>query len=160
MMRRYDEVIQHAHETLRIAPDTWTSQTFLAVAYAMKGEKTQAVAKLDELFRLSDRLSDSPVPPAFLGMGLHAYVVAGEREVAEAWLPELTEIALQQYVCSYEIALVYVALEDLDEAYWWFDRAIVDAAECLPFAKVDPRTEILHGTPRYDAFLKEVGFDP
>ncbi len=80
--------------------------------------------------------------------------------MAEAWLPELSEIARRQYVCSYEIGLVYVALEDVDEAYRWFDRALEDAAECLPFAKVDPRLESLHGTPRYDAFLKEVGFDP
>ena len=73
-------------------------------------------------------------------------------------LAELEELSESRYVSPYGIAIVYVGLEDNEQALSWLQRAYDEHNTELTFLKVDPRLDPLRGDPRFQTLLKKVGF--
>ena len=63
----------------------------------------------------------------------------------------------ERYTCPYEVASVYVALEEYDEAIDWFEEAVVERADCWVWGKVDARMEVMREDERYLDQLRRVG---
>ena len=55
---------------------------------------------------------------------------------------------------TYEIAVVYALLGDLDNAFLWLDRAEKEHAVGYTYLRVDPRLDNLRGDPRYAERLR------
>jgi Flp pilus assembly protein TadD len=79
--------------------------------YQRKGLFDQAISELKTGMRLSN---DSTFALAKLG---HGYAVAGKRDEARAVLDQLTALSGQKHVSPYDIAMIYVGLQENDEAF-------------------------------------------
>jgi hypothetical protein len=63
----------------------------------------------------------------------------------------------RQYVSPYTIALVYVGLDQRDEAFQWLDKAYQERSVRLINIAVHPRFASLHSDPRFVALVQRIG---
>ena len=65
-----------------------------------------------------------------------------------------------KYIAKEEIAAVYVALSENDEAFKWLDRACDDHGGALHAIGMRPVFRALHSDPRFADILGRIGLDP
>ena len=85
------------------------------------------------------------------------YAVAGKKAEALAILRELLQQSARQYVSPYSIALVYVGLDQKDEAFQWLDKAYAERSVRLINIAVHPRFAGLRSDPRFKALVQRIG---
>lgn len=73
--------------------------------------------------------------------------------VVQLCLRSVQKGASTPYVSPYKIALLYVALDDRNKAFYWLDRARRAHSWDLIYIKVDPRIDALRADARFDALL-------
>jgi serine/threonine-protein kinase len=88
------------------------------------------------------------------------YALAGRQADARRILGELQERSRRDGVGSYEVAFIYAALGDKDEAFRWLDTAYRVRDSGMRFIKVDPPLDVLRSDPRFDKLLRRVGLPP
>jgi len=49
------------------------------------------------------------------------------------------------------------ALAWRDEAFRWLDKGVEGRSECMPYARVDPRLDLIRSDPRFAALLRRIG---
>src|SRR5437660_9116631 len=101
--RRYDEAITAFHKALDLDPDFAEARRSLGDAYLEKRLFPQAIAEYRKARTLC---KGSSAPLAHLG---HAYAVAGQRAKAEKILNALQRRSRQEYVSSYDVAVIHLA---------------------------------------------------
>ena len=89
---------------------------FLAVATVMLVSQAVGLALLMPLALLHGW-------PPFDGVS-YAYAAAGRTQEARAALNQLHALSKQKYVSPYDLAMVHVGLEEIDEAFAWLDRQL------------------------------------
>ena len=94
---------------------------------------------------------------AMLGHGL---AVSGKRDEALRTLDQLKEMAKQRYVPAYSFAIVYVVLDEKDEALQWLERDYQDRGVDMLSLKVDPLLDSLRSDPRFADLVRRVGLAP
>ena len=67
-------------------------------------------------------------------------------------------IAKHQEESAYQVAMVYAARGETDLAFAWLERAYVQRDAGLSEMKPDPLLRSLHADPRWDGFLRKMGF--
>jgi adenylate cyclase len=78
--------------------------------------------------------------------------------------PAESEAALQELIAKYsadgpyQIAMVYAARGEVDLAFAWLERAYVQRDPGLAEIKAEPCFRSSHADPRWDAFLRKMGF--
>ena len=63
----------------------------------------------------------------------------------------------KEYVSPYEIALLYGAMEDREQAFAWLEKAYQDHSARLEYIKQEDVFEPLHSDPRYGDLLRRMG---
>ena len=58
---------------------------------------------------------------------------------------------------AFQIALVYTALGDNDQAFEWLNNAYDERSYVLTFINADPRKDPLRSDPRYAELLRRLG---
>ena len=81
----------------------------------------------------------------------------GQRQEALQALKELERRPADQYTPASYLALIYIALDDRDAAFYWLDRAINDRSDEMILLKVDPAYDPLRSDSRFTGLLKRVG---
>jgi len=94
---------------------------------------------------------------AYLGRG---YAASGKRVEAFRALGELKRLRNPRLVQPYNIALIYAALGERDQAFEWLQRSTADGPSALGYLKVDPRLDSLRSDPRFQDLLRRLGFPP
>ncbi len=82
------------------------------------------------------------------------------RDGAQAALAELDRVlklSKERYVAAYDIALIYAALADTENAFLWLERALEDRSTLINFLAQDPMLDALHGDPRLAALVRRIG---
>jgi tetratricopeptide (TPR) repeat protein len=87
----------------------------------------------------------------------HALAVAGRRDAALAVLEELDERAKQEYVPAFYSVLIYLGLDDKDQAFKWLDRAYEERSTHLVWLKVDPIFDGLRADDRFTDLMRRMG---
>ena len=146
--------IQQGLEALAIRKDNHMASGWMAVAHAHAGEVEEAIRILVPI------CGEKEHPPMLQAFLAYAYALAGREGEARRALAEVEGIAKTQYICNYEIAVVYAALHENDAAFKWLRQALRDRADCIPFTKIDPRLVPLRGDPRFKDLLRDIGFEP
>ena len=72
-------------------------------------------------------------------------------------LDELLQLSKQRYVSPASIAIVYVALDDKDQAFAWLEKANEIRDMNVVRLKVDPRYESLRSDPRFNDLVRRIG---
>jgi eukaryotic-like serine/threonine-protein kinase len=151
MARKYDLAVETGKQVVAMEPKFPFGHMNLSIALAQNGQLSEAVAESE----IAHQLDDSPMVTSILA-GIYAQ--AGRKADAENTLALLQEQLKRRYSCSYEVAVVYINLGQVDEAFRWMDRAWDARSDCMVFTKIDPRLVSLHPDPRYQALLQKLRF--
>ena len=144
--RNYDEAIEILTRLLAREPDFAPARALLGRAYTQRGEPHRGVAEL--------LLAGS----GYEAILAWAYARAGLRDNAEQVLGSLVTNPGRQGVLPYEIALVYVALGNTDEAFTWLRIAYEDRDPAMTDLATDPALDGLRNDDRYRSLVRDVGF--
>lgn len=149
--RAYDEARAHFVHTLALEPQYELAHLWGGQAYEASGHSALALAALTHAVDLSRRSSLT------LAALAHALAGSGQRDSARRLVGEIEARASAQYVPSYEIAKVYLALGDTALGLDWLERAQRERAHSMVFLKVDPQLAGMQRHARYAALLDRVG---
>jgi len=138
--RRHHEAAVAIERVVDVDPDNKLARALLASVYIELG-------RFDEALELAADLAGS-APGGYSLTGV-ALARAGRTREARAEVNRLIEEARQRYVPAYDIASVYAALGDKDDAFLWLDRAFSEPSALLGSLRADPVMEPLRGDPRY-----------
>jgi TolB-like protein/Tfp pilus assembly protein PilF len=148
--KRYDEAIALLRKALELDPSFGYGNQVLAIAYQAKGDLPDAIAQ----FEKAKQFSDDPIIAAQLAA---AKALAGDKDAARKTLAELDNIARQRDVAAYARALLYLSLDDKQEALHWLEQGFGDGdGGNLGAINVDPLLYRLHGDPRFEALVQKV----
>jgi pentatricopeptide repeat protein len=139
----YDAAIEQCRRAMELDPGAVAAHTVLRWAYSKKGMHSEAMSAFEQ-----ERVFAGDIPTTHLKRA-HVLASAGRREEARVILQELLERRPEQWVSAYEIAIVYCALGDRDNAFSWLRRADEEHAVGFTFVRVDPRLEELRSDPRF-----------
>jgi eukaryotic-like serine/threonine-protein kinase len=148
---RYDEAIEQCRKTIEMDPTFAVAHWHLGLVYEQKGMFDEAVAEFNKAVTLS---GDSPLMKAALG---HAYAKSNRKREAKIILDELKELAGHRYVSSYEVAAIYVALGDNEQAFRLLERASSEHSFHLVYLNVWPQFSVVRLDPRFQSLVQRVG---
>jgi len=148
---RYDEAIAQCLKTIEMDPNFAVAHWHLGLAY----EQKQVLDVATEEFKKAISLSGgSPLMRAALG---RAYAEAQEKHEANKMLGELNELAKQQYVSAYEVATIYVALGNNEQAFQLLEQAYAEHSFHLIYLNVSPQFKSVRSDPRFQDLVQRLG---
>jgi len=149
--RQYDLAIEQLQKTVKMEPDFSLAHLFLGMCYKQKGMYEEAITELKEGVRLS---GGRTIMTAVLG---NIYGTAGKKGEALTTLGELAAISKRRHVPGFEMALVYIGLDEKDKAFQWLEKSYNEHDTLLAYLKVDPNLDPLRGDPRFTELLRRIG---
>jgi len=147
--RRYDEAVDALQKALELDQNYPPAHTILGFTYAAKGSFPEAIAEFQQAINSGDASSSTRI---YLGA---AYAKAGSRDEAQAILNELRNTT--GYVSPGELAALYAALGEREQAFASLERAYTAHDVQLQFLGVDPALDPLRSDPRFQALMRRVG---
>jgi serine/threonine-protein kinase len=151
LARQHDVTIVELEKILEMDPSFVVAHHLLSWNYLAKQMWTEATRAAGRAAELSGR---DTLRLSSLGACLAA---SGRRTDAEAILAELAAVSPRRYVSAIQVAFIYVALGQLDLAFDWLEKALVERAWGLALLRVDPRADPLRSDPRFADLLRRVG---
>jgi TolB-like protein/predicted Zn-dependent protease/tRNA A-37 threonylcarbamoyl transferase component Bud32 len=139
----YDDTIEQCFRALELDSGAVSGHTVLRWAYEKKGMHTEALAAFEQ-----ERVFAGETPTT---QAKRAQVLAsvGRQDEARAILQEILANRSEQWVSAYEIAIIYCAIGEFDNAFQWLNRAEREHAVGFTFVLVDPRLEALRLDRRF-----------
>ena len=147
--RQYDQAIEVLKKTLELDQNYPNAQITLGYTYMAKGMYPQAVAAYQEAIRLGD---DSMSTKIYLGA---AYAKGGERDKAQAILKRLQ--TSEGYVSPGELAILYTALGEREQAFASLEKAYAAHDSQLQFLGIAPEFDGLRSDPHFQDLVRRVG---
>ena len=146
-----EQAMAEGKRTLEIDPNYIYESPILANVYREKKMYPEAIA----LFLKAQQITGQPQP----GLAI-TYALTGRENDARKILAELLEIAAKKYIAAEEIAAVYVALGEKNEAFKWLDKACDNHGGAIHAIPIRPDFKALHSDPRFREIVKRMGLDP
>ena len=148
--RRFDESVAQLRKTLEIDPTSFYAHDNLGIALQAKGDLSGAIAEYEK----AKQLSDNPTVATFWAQ---AKAHAGDKDAARRMLSELDQISQHREALSYLRALLYLSLNNKDEALRWLEQSYEERdGSNICWINVDPLLDPLRGDPRFEALVKKV----
>src|SRR5437762_12743436 len=148
---QYDEAIDQCRRTIQMDPNFAVAHWHLGLAY----EQKQLLDAATEEFRKAISLSGgSPLMRAALG---RAYAKSQKKYEANEMLNELSELSKQQYVSAYEVATIYVALGNNEQAFQLLEQAYGEHSFHLVYLNVSPQFKPVSSDPRFQDLVQRIG---
>ena len=149
--RRFDESVAQLRKTLEIDPTSFYAHYNLGIALQAKGDLSGAITEYEKAKQLS---GDNPTVATFWAQ---AKAHAGDKEAARRMLSELDEISKHREVVGYLRALLYLSLNNKNEALRWLEQGYGERdGSNICWINVDPLLDSLHGDPRFEALVQKV----
>ena len=148
---RYDEAIDQCRRTIEMDPNFAVAHWHLGLAYEQKEVFDAAIEEFQKAVSLS---GGSPLMKAALG---HAYAKSQKKDEANKILGELNELSKQEYVSSYEVATIYVALGDNEQAFQLLEKAYAEHSFHLVRLNMSPHFKPISSDPRFQDLVHRVG---
>jgi pentatricopeptide repeat protein len=147
--RRYDEAITIYNGSLTLDPNFPHTHFILALAYDAKGAHAEAIAASRRALQL-----DAGDPDG-LRMLACALAHAGQRDEAVKVFEQMKTEAAHRYVPSADMALVYAALGDMDQAFAWLNKDLTENWTANSDIKDAPDFDDFRRDPRFADFLRK-----
>jgi len=148
---RYDEAIDQCRRTIEMDPNFAVAHWYLGLAY----EQRQVLdAATDEFKKAISLSAGSPLMKAALG---RAYAKSQKKHEANEMLNELSELSKQQYVSAYEVATIYVALGNNEQAFQLLEQAYGEHSFHLVYLNVSPQFKPVSSDPRFQDLVQRIG---
>ena len=85
-------------------------------------------------------------------------VQTGKHDEARAIRDEMLKLSKSRFVPPFNIALVYNALGETDQALAWLEKGYEQRDPRMTFLKTDERLKNLREDPRFQDLMRRVGF--
>jgi serine/threonine-protein kinase len=151
IQQRLAEAEQQHAATIATNPHYFLSYSLMAQAYLMNERFADALEMAAAAYDASGRI---PQTAGFLA-AMHAK--NGNKERARELLGEVLDARRQRYIRATDIAAIYCAVGDRDEAISWLHTALEERTVHLYLAPIDPRFRQLHSDPGFSAILDRIG---
>jgi TolB-like protein/serine/threonine protein kinase/predicted Zn-dependent protease len=148
---RYDEAIDQCRRTIQMDPNFAVAHWHLGLAYEEKQILDAAIEEFKKAISLS---GGSPLMRAALG---RAYAKSQKKNEASEMLNELNELAKRQYVSAYEIATIYVALSNNEQAFQLLEEAYGEHSFHLAYLNVSPQFKPVISDRRFQDLVQRIG---
>jgi TolB-like protein/Tfp pilus assembly protein PilF len=146
---RYDEAIKQSRKTINFDPFFAPGHFVLGEVFAQKHMSNEAVAELQKAIELS------PGNTAFTANLAYAYAVSGMRDEAVKILNDLKNRSQNGFSNAPEIALVYVGLDEKNQAMAWLEKAY--AERFSPWVLMRPAFDPLLPDLRFQDLRRRIG---
>ncbi len=148
---QFDDSINHLKKIIEMDPYFHSSHMYLGSAYFAASRFDEAIAEFQEAIRLTEGREFR-----FVGYLGEAYARKGNEAEARKIIRMLEESSAKRPIAD-EIAMIYLALGDLDKAFLWTSKAI---EEKNPFflggLNVESEWDSARSDPRFVALLAKV----
>ena len=148
---RFDEAIRKVQEAMDLDPDFRLAHYFLALAYSGKQMYPEALAEYQKSVAL-----DSKDEWSLSGLGW-VYALMHDRMNAKKIIRRLKQDARERPDLALEIAIIYSALEEKDEAFAWLERAYQNRDGGLMFVNSYWYFGRIRSDPRFAPFVRRIG---
>ena len=152
LTHQYDLAEEQCRKDLEINPGWGWPHSVLGLIALQRGQSEAALADA----RKGVDLDSSALFNLEILGGIEARL--GMRKEALSILDTLKKRASTEYVCLYELAVIYAALGDKDSAFQYLGQAYEDHDVCMPNLAVDPRLDSLHSDPRFRDIGRKLAF--
>ena len=152
-LRDYDRAIKRFKEIVDFDPNIPAAHLGLRESYFGKRMLDDAIAEGEKVLQLGMRAE-----AAVGGLGC-LYGFAGKKDKALELLSELEARSRQGYVSSFWLAVVYMGLGEMDEAFRWLDKAYEERDGSLIYVTVPIAFDTLSPDPRYRQLLQKMGLE-
>jgi TolB-like protein/tetratricopeptide (TPR) repeat protein len=146
---RLEDALSAVRRTLTIDPNYIYVEPTVARVYREQGKLDDALA----IYLKAREMTHEPTA----GLAI-TYARLGRESEARRVLQQLIDKANRSYVAGEQIATVFVALDDHDEAFRWLNRAVDEHSANI----ISTRRELrpLHSDARFPELLRRMGIDP
>jgi TolB-like protein/Flp pilus assembly protein TadD len=151
--RQYEQAAEQLEKTLDMDPDSVSTHLHLGMTYVQARRYEKA---LSHFLKLRSLWGSNPQLAAVFGYGC---AVAGEKGRAQEILEELNDLSKRQYVSPLARALIYIGLDEKDQAFRWIEKAYEDRVFGLGYLKVEPFFDPLRSDSRFTGLLKRMGLN-
>jgi TolB-like protein/DNA-binding winged helix-turn-helix (wHTH) protein/Flp pilus assembly protein TadD len=148
---RYDEATEQARKTINMDSFFAPAHYVLGQALVQKHMYKEAIAELQRAVELSEGST------AFTANLAYAYAVSGSRNEAVEILNDLKNRPQNGFSNAPEIALVYVGLDQKDQAMSWLEKAFEESFS--PWVLMRPAFDPLRSDPRFQNLLHRIGLN-
>ena len=145
---RADEALIQLRKTSELEPKFWVTHLVAASAYIEKGMFAEAISESRKEYELTGR-NDIP-------FGTYALAKSGKRDGARTALIDLLKLSAAKYVSPYNIALIYNALDEQENALEWLEKGYEQRDPKMTFLKVEPKWNNLRNEPRFINLMKRM----
>lgn len=148
--RRFEEAARQLRRTLEIDPTFFYAHFNLGIVLQATGDLPGAIAEYEK----AKQLNDDP----FMSVNVaQAKSYAGDKDAAQRMLSDLDKISQQREVVGYWRTLLYLSLNNKDEAIRWLEQGLKERdGSNISWINVDPLLAPLHGDPRFEALVQKV----
>jgi tetratricopeptide (TPR) repeat protein len=147
---RYDESVKQSRKTMNMDPYFALTHYVLGEAFVQKHKYNEGIAELQKATELSERSA------AFNANLAYAYSLSGRRNEAANILNDLKNQSQNGSSNAPEIALIYVGLDENDQAMVWLERAYAERFN--PGVLMRPAFDPLRSDPRFQDLMHRIGF--
>jgi TolB-like protein/DNA-binding winged helix-turn-helix (wHTH) protein/Flp pilus assembly protein TadD len=146
---RYDEAIRQSRKTMAMDPFFAVAHYELGQAFVQKHMNNEAIAELQKAIELSGGST------TFTSNLAYAYAVSGMKNEAVKILNDLKNRSHHAFSNAPEIALIYVGLDEKDQAMAWLEKAYAERFN--PEVLLRPAFDPLRSDPRFQDLLRRIG---
>jgi serine/threonine-protein kinase len=150
--RQYGPAIEQCHKALELDTDSVGAHDCLGQSYRARGMREEAIAQSNAAVTLSRGEPDYAAGLASV------YAEAGRTDDAEKILLELRQQVHHRYVAPYLLASIYASLNQPSRAFASLENAYTEHDPYLAWLMVDPALDPLRSDPRFQDFLRRIGF--
>jgi len=148
---RYEEAAEQSQKTINMDSFFAPAHYVLGQVFVQKHMHREAVAELQKAVELSEGST------AFTANLAYAYAVSGRRNEAVKILNDLKNRSQNGFSNAPEIALVYVGLDQKDQAMAWLEKAFEERFS--PWVLMRPAFDPLRSDPRFQDLLHRIGLE-
>src|SRR5437763_11337125 len=148
--RQFQTSLDYCYRAAELAPNEALVQEDLAIAYALNGMYQQAIEHYQRVGELnSDKKGDALASVATV------LVSAGREPEADSMMPEILNLATAGKADPYNIAVLYAARGDKEEALKWLAKAVTNRQLVSATLRYDPQLDLLRSDNRFAALLQQ-----
>lgn len=147
----YEAALEQCDNTIELDPHFAPAYSLLGFVQERRGEFDEASAAFQHAIQLS------PQSPSFRAALGRVLALTGKTSEAQKILEDLLDLSAKRYVPPFDLALLHIAMNQLDEGFVWLDKAVQDRGIEILSLKVDPRWESVRSDPRFLQLLDRLG---
>jgi serine/threonine protein kinase/tetratricopeptide (TPR) repeat protein len=149
LARDYPRAVEELKKSIELFPEHSSNYVRIAEVYLQMGEYKDAIESILPFAGQQD----------FVPTLAYAYALSGEKAKAQEILGNIIRDRNKQYYSAVQIATVYVALGDGNQAFYWLGKALAEVDIVLAALKVSPALDPLRSDPRFSELLRKAGFE-